>query len=84
MFDMLNISVGHPDPEPDTHVLGPPGFDMICKKFFCILKVTEESDQELDPDPEPDPDPDPLVRGTDPRIRIPKLSRIPNTLKTIQ
>ncbi len=30
-------------------------------------------------DPDPEPDPNPLVRGTNPRIRIRKLSRIPNT-----
>jgi hypothetical protein len=42
--------------------------------FFSLLKVTEESDLELDPDP------DPLVRGMGPRIRIhTKMSRIPNT-----
>jgi hypothetical protein len=37
-------------------------------------------DPEVNPDPELYPDSDHLVRGTDPRIRIPtKMSRIPNT-----
>ncbi len=38
-----------------------------------------ELDPDLDPDLEADPDPDPLVCGTDPGIRITKMSRIPNT-----
>jgi hypothetical protein len=44
--------------------------------FFCIFKITKESDPELDPEL------DRLVRGTDPGIRIrirTKMSRILNT-----
>jgi hypothetical protein len=37
----------------------------MTKSLFSILKITEKFDPELDPDP------DPLVKGTDPRIRVP-------------
>ncbi len=45
-------------------------FKYAKKKFFCILKVTEDFGIDPDMGPFPDPHPDPLVRGTDPRIRI--------------
>jgi hypothetical protein len=61
------------------------------KIFFCILKVTEESDPELDPDPDPDPFVRVRIRGSgsapkcigSPTLRQTSSAPNPNYIQTI-